>query len=250
LIIILLEGPCLKQLSTTKISALEIDKSDILDLLSELRISGKYLPQSSINLFLSTYSRLPRILSLFRKLDPSTSIYFLTPIGVFHENDLAIGYYECFSEMPSNQIKELLVKFGAYEKIYDLLEQDFDLCVICMTNKLIRLLELNYYLPANRPSIIVSNAYSSEKNNVYTITQTHFFTSRLRRVFEKISLPDLYQHALGYIAKALIDLVDRGYKLKYLYENPKDLYRAIFSSGMLDKFLSIKRRQDKILKFI
>ncbi len=250
MIIILIEGPCLKRINCPKISATAIKHRNIMDELSELRALGIYMPQSSINIFSSVYTRLPRILSIFRTIDPSTSVCFITPLGVLCENDPAICYEECFDELSTSTIRTIFEKFDVMETIYDMLEEDFDLLIFCSSSKLLRVLEIEYYLPANRPSIIVSNAYTTDRSNIYTITLNHYLTSRLRRIYDKIALVDLYQHVLEFIAKALDDLASRGYKLKYLFTRPEDLHKTIFSPEMLDKILRVGRRQDKLLRFI
>ena len=250
MIIAFIEAPCFGEREHIRISALKTPHSNVVDILSELRQSGEYVPRSALSLFSSTYQRLPRIISTFRTAGLNAKVFFVAPIGLLSDNDLAIPYEECFAELSSEVIASLLNKFGAITKIYDLLEANFDLSIFCLRAKILRAIEADYYIPTGRPAIIVSDSYFGGKENIYVITPNHFICSRLRKLYGKVTLYDLYQHILEYVARGLSRLLESGYSARALFGDPAKLFGALFSPSMMDDLLRISPRQDRLVRFL
>lgn len=249
MLLVFIEGPCIRKTSDTCISALRSSYADIYDLLGELRKEGHYVPITALNLFSEIYTRLPRIYSLLRSSIGSFQMFFVTPLGVFVENDPAVCYEECFSELSQSQIDHVFSKFKTRERIYDVLEGHYDFSIFCMSSKLIKSLDIAFYLPRSKPALIVSDSYVSNKENIYCVTMNHFFTSKLKKIYAKISLYDLYQLTLEYVAKAVDDLKKREYNLRVLLSNPQDLFQTLFSPTLLTKLIS-ESKQERIFKYL
>lgn len=249
MLLVFIEGPCIRKTSNTCISALRSSYADIYDLLGELRKEGHYVPITALNLFSEIYTRLPRIYSLLRSSIGSLQMFFITPLGVFAENDPTVCYEECFAELSPSQIDYVFSKFKTKEKIYDILEGHYDFSIFCMSSKLIKSLDIEFYFPKIKPALIVSDSYVSSKENIYCITMNHFFTRKLKKIHAKISLYDLYQLTLEYIAKAVDDLKKREYNLRAFLSNPQDLFQTLFSPTLLTKLIS-EPKQKRILKYL
>ena len=250
MILIFVEGPCPKRVDSFRISAKRTPHTNIMDLLRELRMSGEYFPQSALSLYSASYTRLHKIIRSFRSFDKDTRLYFITPLGVFGENDPAVWYEECLSEMHAVDIKNILLKFGSLEKLYDLLEEQYRLSIICASSRLLKVLEIDYFIPANSPSIIVSDAYLSTRPNIYTITPKHHIANRIRKIYGKSSMYDLFQYCLDYIGRALNELKFGTPELDRLFDNPRSFFQTLFSRILLDKLLAQNRRQDRITRFL
>ena len=250
MIIIFIEGPCPKRLNIFKISALRTPYSNIIDILSELRASGIYFPQSALSTYSTIYTKLPRIASLFRSIDADSKVYFLTPLGLLSENDPAIWYEECFADIPPDRLRKILQKFGGLDKIYDILEERFDLAIFCLSTRLLKVVELEYFVPTDKPCIVVSDAYSSTKHNIYSITPNHFLVSRLRKTYGKVTITDIYQYSLEYIAKSLSIIKDELGNIKSLFRQPETLFQKIFSQKILNTIFAPSKKQNKLVKFI
>ncbi len=248
--IIFVEGPCPRKLNVFKISALRTPHSNIIDILTELRETGVYFPQSAMSTYSAIYSRLPRVTSIFRSIDPNSRLYFLTPLGLFGENDPAIWYEECFADLAPDKLRETLQRFGGLDKMYDLLEEEFSLAVFCFSARLLRIIEPEYYVPADRPAVIISDTYSSSRPNIYSITLNHFLISRLKKTYGKLTIGDIYQYSLEYIAKSLSIVREKVDDIKILLRNPRALFDEIFSPEVLNTILAPTKRQDKLVRFI
>jgi len=247
--LIFIEGPCIKRPSDIYISAIRSPYDNIYDILGDLRREGNYTPRTAFSIFSEIYTKLPRVYSLLKSSIKDFKIFFITPIGVLTDKDPAVYYEECFADLSQTEMDQIFTKFKTREKIYDILEEHYDVSIFCLSSKLIKSLDVEFYYPTSRPALMISDSYIADRRNFYYITMNHFFASKLKKIYTKLSLYDLYQLALEYIAKAMDNLKKRDYDLRYLYSHPQDLFQTLFSPTLLNKIFS-EPKQGKIFKYL
>jgi len=237
--LIIIEAPCVRK-EKTQMSVWDIDTADIYGLLSKLRSEGQYTPQTASSLFGPILGRLHKIVFQLKELNGKTSVYFVAPYGVISEEDYVVKVQECFEDLSIPELEILFEKFKIKDRIYDIIEQDFELAVICLNRKILRILDLEYYLPTLKPIIILSDVYTSSRSNIFVITPTHFLARRISK--SQTYGSEFCMSIISYISKTLTYL--RRYmgkkNFKDLMKNPQMLFQIVFSPEIIDKILEKK----------
>ena len=239
MILIILEAPCTKE-QKAQISVWDIESSDLYSFLSRLRSEGKYVPTAAAMVYYHVLDKMPRILSQIREMGMEATTYFVTPYTVAREDDYVIVVRECLDSLSIAELEKLFEIFRVRDRVYDLLEQDFYLAVICMNRKLLRVLDLDYYIPTSKPIIIVSDVYTSPKSNVLVITPTHFLSRRITK--SPTYGPEFCMSILSYLSKAMAYLHKHIGKQHFreLLRSPPEFFQIVFSLEVIERIVGRK----------
>ena len=242
-LLFLFEVPCKKDSRGVSVFNL---KGNLYEFIARVRDER---PELSVVSVITYYGeRLGRVLRMLRVMSNTVNVnaYLLTPLGVLTENDLIVPYRECFDDLSKENISNLLSLCGMRDRIYDLLEAEYDLALICVNHKILSILELDYYVPINKPIIVVSEGYGSTKENIYVVTKKHSISNYLKR--RNITLCELI---VDYLIQVFSMDNLRKNILERVISRPKDFFDELFNPKLIRIiFNKRKSKQVDIRKFL
>lgn len=240
--IIILEAPCMKR-ARDGISVWDIEETDIYNFLAELRNEGRYTPSVASVLYSSIFSKLQKGIIQLKSIGEEVLVYLVMPYGIVSGEDYVVNVKECFEELGIPELEILFERFHIKNRVYDIIEKDFDTAVICLNHKILRVLDLEYYLPATKPIVIVSDAHMTSKANVFMISPAHYL---IRKIFKLSGYgPELCISVANYVLRSLHYLARQvGNKnFRELLRDPKTLFQTIFSQETIEILLGKKEQR-------
>ncbi|MCR8432890.1 MAG: hypothetical protein QXH55_00920 [Candidatus Korarchaeota archaeon] len=237
--IVILESPCIEGIKG-KISVWDIDEVDIYSFLARLRDEGRYIPSVASALYNSVFTRLQRAVMRLESTGEKVLLYLVTPYGVISEEDYVISIKECFDNLSVPELEILFERFQVKNKIYDMIEQDFDTAIICLNHKILKVLDLEYHLPATKPVIIISDAYMTSKSNILVIPPTHHMVRKAFKLTDYglelcISVVNYVLRAMSFLAKQI------GTKnFRELLRDSRAFLQVLLSQETIDRVLGKK----------